>query len=203
MPARAKLTSMTVPLRKPWTQAEFFAWAETQATRYEFDGTRPVAMTGGKSGHSLVTVNVLSALKNRLRGKPCTQRGPDAGVETINKAVRYPDALVTCSKVDNDAPLIPGVVVIFEVTSPGSGRIDRLVKVHEYTAIQSLRRYVILDSTSADLVTVLERDTGDAPWITKVLTGNDILRMPEIGIEIPIAEFYDEMGFDTDTTNAD
>jgi hypothetical protein len=29
------------------------------------------------------------------------------------------------------------------------------------------------------------------PWIATALTDGDTLRMPEIGIEIPIAEFYE------------
>lgn len=58
----------------------------------------------------------------RLRGSPCEPLGPDAGVETINHAVRYPDALVTCSPFDNNERTMPGMVVIFEVLSPPSGR---------------------------------------------------------------------------------
>jgi Uma2 family endonuclease len=200
MPARAKLTPMTVPLRKPWTQAEFFTWAETQSIRYEFDGTRPVAMTGATSGHNRITRNLITALTNRLQTGPCEPLGSDAAVETINKAVRYPDALVTCSKLDNDGRLTPGVVVIFEVLSPSSGRIDRYTKVVEYAAVSSIRRYVIIESTSANL-TVLTRSTASDPWLTSVLTGNDILRISEIGIEIPVSEIYARMGFPDDTTN--
>ena len=32
---------------KPLTLDEFLAWERTQPVRYEFDGTQPVAMTGG------------------------------------------------------------------------------------------------------------------------------------------------------------
>jgi len=43
---------MNAPLRKPWTQEEFFAWVGHQDRRYEFDGFQPVAMTGGNANHS-------------------------------------------------------------------------------------------------------------------------------------------------------
>ena len=62
---------MTVPLRQPWTPERFFAWAEAQDARYEFDGSQPVAMTGGNAGHALITQNVQAALRSRLRGGPC------------------------------------------------------------------------------------------------------------------------------------
>jgi Uma2 family endonuclease len=115
-------------------------------------------------------------------------------VETVNKAVRYPDALVTCSKVDGETRLVPGVVVVFEVLSPTSGREDRIVKVREYAAVPSIRRYVILESSSMGLM-VMERSSPDQVWQTTVLTNDDILRMPEIGIEIPVAEIYDGISF--------
>ncbi len=38
---------MSLALRKRMTFAEFLALEERQSQRYEFDGTGPVAMTGG------------------------------------------------------------------------------------------------------------------------------------------------------------
>jgi Uma2 family endonuclease len=196
MPFRARVPSMNVALRKPWTQEQFFSWAETQDTRYEFDGFQPVAMTGGNVNHNRVMWGLHRALDRRLRrgSGPCEPLGPDAGVETVNKAVRYPDALVTCSKVDGDSRLVPGVVVIFEILSPTSGREDRIVKVREYAAVPSIRRYVILESTSAGL-TVLEHDRAEETWRASTLTNDDTLRMPEISIEIPVAEIYEGIEF--------
>jgi Uma2 family endonuclease len=194
VPARAKLTAMNVAIRKPWTQEQFFSWAEAQETRYEFDGFQPVAMTGGTVRHSGIGRNLQTALHTRLRGSRCSSLGPDAGVETVNNAVRYPYALISCSKLDGDARVVPGVVVVFEVLSPTSGRIDRIIKVREYAAVPSIRRYVILESTGVG-VTVMERSEPDEAWRTTVLTSDDILRMPEIGIEIPVTEFYDDIAF--------
>ena len=50
------------------TQAAFLAWEERQELRYEFDGIRPVAMTGGTFAHSVVQSNLMIALGNALRG---------------------------------------------------------------------------------------------------------------------------------------
>ncbi|HVY13607.1 MAG TPA: Uma2 family endonuclease [Rhodopila sp.] len=185
---------MNAPLRQPWTQEQFFAWASTQERRYEFDGFQPVAMTGGTNGASAIGVNLITALHGRLRNSGCRPLGPDAGIETVNTAIRYPDALVTCSRFDPQGQKVPGVVVVFEVVSPNSSRIDRIVKVREYAAVPSIRRYVILESSSVDL-TVMERETADQTWRTTVLTGEDILRMPEIGIEIPVSEIYEGLAF--------
>src|SRR5271165_5104521 len=50
----ANLAAMSAPLRRSWTQDEFFAWAGSQEGRYEFDGFQPVAMTGGTVNHALI-----------------------------------------------------------------------------------------------------------------------------------------------------
>jgi len=78
-------------------------------------------------------------------------------------AIRYPDALVTCSRFENEDRVISGVIVVFEVLSPTSGRIDRILKVREYAALPSIRRYVILESTGVG-VTVMERTEPDEAW---------------------------------------
>jgi hypothetical protein len=69
------------------------------------------------------------------------------------------------------------------------------VKVREYAAIASLRRYVIVESTGPGL-TVLERQALGDPWRAGVLIGaGEVLQIPEIGIEIPVTELYEAVEF--------
>jgi len=187
---------MNIALRKTWTQEQFFDWAEAQNERYEFDGVQPVAMTGGFNNSSAIGINLILALGNKLRGSGCRLLGPDAGVETINTAVRYPDALVTCTKFQAKDRKVPGVVAVFEVVggTADAKRRDRVIKVREYAAVPSIRRYVIIESSMIGL-TVLERTAPDQAWQATTLTNDDTLRMPDIGIEIPVSEFYEDITF--------
>ena len=174
------------------TREEFFDWAQAQDTRYEFDGFGPVAMTGGNINHSQITQNILFSLRARLRGSRCRPLGPDAGLATVGDAVRYPDALVTFDKVRGLALTVSGAVVVFEVVSPTSGRTDRIVKLREYRAVPTIRCYVILEHNSVGL-TVLTRQREDEDWTARALTSEDTLQLPEIGIEIPVAELYEDV----------
>ena len=194
MISRAKPFPMDNALRESWTQEEFFNWAQGQESRYEFDGFEPVAMTGGNAGHALGIRGLHRALDARLRQGPCQFLGTEAGVETINKAVRYPDALITWSKFNRADLAIPGVIVVFEVTSPSpsSIRADRIEKVAEYAAVPSILRYVIVETAKIEL-TVLERTHSDEPWRTTILSKEAILQIPELGIEIPVAEIYEDI----------
>jgi Uma2 family endonuclease len=185
---------MNVALQKPWGQEQFFAWAEGREGRYEFDGSQPVAMTGGTVNHGIIMRNLHRALDARLRGTRCQPLGPDVGLATEGGAIRYPDALVTRGKLNGTDRTVPDVVVAFEIVSPSSGRVDRIVKLREYAAVASMRRYVIVESVTSGLL-VLHRRGGDEPWIAVALTGEDLLELPEIDIQIPVAEFYEGVEF--------
>jgi Uma2 family endonuclease len=172
------------------TREEFLDWAAAQDQRYEFDDFQPVAMTGQTLDHCRIAGNIYFALCMRLYGAGFRAMGRDAGVATVEGAVRYPDALVTRPSGLESNRLVPDVVVVFEVLSEASGYTDRIEKLREYQAVPSIRRYVMLEDTGVGLV-VLSRIRGDDPWTATALIDGDILRMPEIKIEIPIAEFYE------------
>jgi hypothetical protein len=181
---------MTSTALQPMTREAFFAWADAQEGRYEFDGLQPVAMTGGDLGHSVVTGNILRQLGNRLAGKPCRPLGPDAAIATIGSTVRYPDAVVTCTKFNPRDRLVPDPVVVFEVVSPTSVRTDRVAKLREYQAVASIRRYVIVEP-SLVAVTVLWRAEAGQMFTADGLSDGDTLALPEIGIEVPVAALYE------------
>ena len=53
---------MSTALRQPTTLEEFLAWERRQELRYEFDGSRAFAMTGGTIEHSVIATNLVQAL---------------------------------------------------------------------------------------------------------------------------------------------
>ena len=176
------------------TREEFFQWAEAQEERYEFDGERPVAMPGGTNAHGLVVANIVAELGTRLRGKSCQVFPAEGGgVATVGQTVRYPDATVTCSPVQGRDRLIPSPVVVFEVVSEGNARTDRFHKMREYHAVPSIRRYVLVEQAVPVLVSYLRQD--DAPWTATSLSIGDTLALPEIGIEIPVADIFEGVSF--------
>ena len=185
---------MNVALRRPMTLDEFLAWERRQELRYEFDGTRPVAMTGGTVEHSEIATNLVEALRRRLQGRPCRAFRGDLKILVAGR-VRYPDAAVTCSPVPRGTDIVPEPVVVFEVLSASTAATDRIEKNEEYRLTPSIRRYVMLEQ-ARQAATVFAR-TGDG-WAGHVLTGDAVLAMPEIGVELPLAEAYAGIEFATD-----
>lgn len=170
------------------TLPEFLAWEERQELRYEFDGFQPVAMTDGTLRHDRITFGLRRALDCALHGTPCRPAGPNMKILTAAGTARYPDGLITCVPIAPRATVVENPVVVFEVVSEGTSRTDRILKLREYQAVPSIRRYVILEQ-DAVAATVLERRGTD--WIVQALTETDRLAMPEAGIEMPLAEIYE------------
>ena len=179
---------MNLALRKPMTLAEFLEWEERQPLRYEFDGVGPVAMTGGTYGHSAIQRNLAIAVGGRLRGKPCQLHGSDLKFQVAEGHVRYPDGMVVCSPVDRTATVVYEPVVVFEVLSPSTTHNDRIVKAREYQATPSVQRYVMLEQDSVNAVVYAR--SGEA-WTHEILVADSILTLPEIAVELPLAELYE------------
>ena len=178
---------MNVAVRRSMTLSQFLAWEERQELRYEFDGFQPVAMTGGTDAHDAVQMNLHAALVNRLRGRPCRARGSDLKILVAGR-IRYPDAFVVCTPVPPTATVVTEPVVVFEVLSESTANTDIIEKNAEYRATPSIQRYVILQQTHAAAI-VFARKGDD--WVAEIVAGNEaVLRMPAIGVEIPLAELY-------------
>lgn len=183
---------MNLTLRKPMTMPEFLEWESRQDFRYEFDGFQPVAMTGGTRAHATIQRNLAVSLSGRLRGKPCNFLGSDLKIEAAGR-IRYPDGLVVCSPGPNTSTVVTDPIAVFEILSESTSSTDRIEKHAEYRATPSIQRYVILEQDRI-AATVFARAGGD--WVGHFFLDGAILAMPEIGIDVPLAEFYDGLVFD-------
>ena len=170
---------------KPMTMDEFLAWEECQEERFEFDGFRPVAMTGGTFAHEMIGATLRRELGNRLPDR-CVVLGPTMKIEVAGR-IRYPDAFVLCSAAERKTTVIHEPVVVFEVLSESTSKTDHLDKFNEYEATPSIQRYVILEQDSIAAM-VFTHDGSRS--VVETITAGGILRLPEIGVELPIDLLY-------------
>ena len=189
---------MGVALKEPMTLEAFLDWENRQGLKYEFDGFQPVAMVGVTTAHAAIQRNLLGLLFSRLRGHRCQAFGSDLKIQVAGR-IRYPDGFIVCSPVAPNATVIDDPVVVFEILSPGTSYTDRIEKNREYRATLSIQRYVILEQ-SRPAASVYAR-VGDE-WVADFVVGEAELALPEIGSNLPLAEFYEGVPFapDTDTT---
>ncbi len=179
-------------LPKPMTIDEFVAWEERQELRYEYDGLLARAMSGGTGAHAAIQANLLGLLFGRLRGSPCRAVGSELKVRT-DTSVRYPDALITCSRLDPQSTFAPDPVVIFEIISRSSARDDLGAKNAEYQTLPSLKRYVVLHQSLA-AAEVFHRDA-EGEWNYEFVSAEGALDMSEVGVTVPLSEIYEDIEF--------
>lgn len=179
---------MNIALHKPMTVAEFLAWEERQELRWEFNGYEPVAMNGGTAAHSMIQLNLLTALKARLRGTPCQPHGSSLKIEVAGR-IRYPDAFVVCTPVPPRSKVVTDPVVVLEILSPSTQRVDLTEKNAEYRATPSIQRYVVLQQDCAAAISFIRKGE---EWVSELRYDTDaVLDLPEIGTEVPLAEIYE------------
>ncbi len=172
----------------------FLDWERGQELSYEFDGFGAVAMNGGTLAHSVIAASIVTALGAQLRGTPC--RVFQSGVKLLVAGrIRYPDAVVTCTTPDLTSDIVPAPVVVFEVLSPSTAGTDRIAKNEEYRATPSILHYIMLEQNTP-AATIFSRIDGD--WIGHVYTGAAVLKLPQIGVELPLAALYEGLDFTPD-----
>ncbi len=166
---------------------DFLAWIQGQRERYEFVGGRLVMMAGGSEDHNDIQVNLLAALKRRLRGGPCKPNGSDLLVRIDERTGRFPDASVTCGREGRSYVTAP--VAVFEILSPASELADRTEKRRDYQRLASLRHYVLI---AQDAPRIEAYSRGRRSWRFEELEGLDaVLSLEAFGIELPLAEIYE------------
>jgi Uma2 family endonuclease len=134
----------------------------------------------------------LAGLHARLRGKPCRAIGSELKI-AAGASFRYPDALVVCTPAIASRTLVADPVIVFEILSASTAHIDRITKNLEYRATPSIQRYVMLEQS--EIGAFVFTRAGDV-WISSVHGPHSMLPLTEAGIEIPIDELYEGLGFE-------
>lgn len=176
------------------TVAEFLVWQASQAQRYELVDGEPVAMTGARVRHDRVTGNAFSEIRQQMRsaGSPCDAFTADIGICTPAGNVRRPNLSVLCPPVDEEATTSESPRLVLEVLSESTERVDRLIKLDEYRAIDGLDYIVIVDPTRVE-VGVWSRNTARVWRGTTFRELQSVIEMPALGIAISLAALYERI----------
>jgi Uma2 family endonuclease len=201
VPRHATLPAMNVQRRPTMTLEQFLDWEERQEARYEFNGFESVLMAGGTEEQAEIQTNILAALRARLRGHKCRVLGSDLKIKVMGR-IRYPDAFVVCSPRERGRTVVTDPVIVFEIISESTQHTDLVEKNDEYRETPSIQRYIILEQTHIGGIAFARSE--DGRWVSSPLNGPEaVVDLPEIGISLPLGEFYSGMSLaavDTDSS---
>jgi Uma2 family endonuclease len=175
---------------------DYLAGELVSPVKHEYVGGVVYAMAGARNAHNLIATNTAGALYARLRGKPCRPFNSDTKIRIrLPTQVRfyYPDVSVICRPNPQTDSFQDEPVVIVEVLSRRTRRIDEGEKKDAYLNIPSLGVYVMVEQDTAAVVAFRRTEGG---FVREVREGLDaILPLGEIGIDLPLAEIYETVEF--------
>jgi len=189
----------SAPVQKSYLTAEEYLALERQAeTKSEYIDGEMVAMTGGTSWHSLVTLNVGGELRQQLKQRPCLVYSGDLRVRIPGTGdYVYPDITVVCGEPlfeDGQRDILLNPTLIVEVLSPSTESYDRGRKFELYQTIGSLKEYVLVAQDRSRVEHYLRQD--GHVWLYTDVNGIDSsVSFASIGCQVPLAEVYDKVTF--------
>jgi Uma2 family endonuclease len=153
-------------------------------------------MAGARNAHNSIATNTLGALHGRLRGWHCRPFNSDTKIRIGYPApfrFYYPDASVVCRLNPPTDSFQDEPAALFEVLSRSTRRIDEGEKKDAYLAIPTLRVYALIEQNLAAVVVYRRTELG---FVREVYQGLDaVIPLPEIEIELPLAEIYEAVEF--------
>ena len=149
------------------TPEQYLARERLAETRSEFHDGELVPLDGASPRHVLIVTSLITAFSKQLRENMCKVYSTALKVgDPSHRRYYYPDLAIVCGPEEfeegSDDVLVNPVVLV-EVLSPSTERIDRDLKVQRYPLIDSLREYVLV-STQRRRIEVYRRGD-EGTWL--------------------------------------
>jgi Uma2 family endonuclease len=170
------------------TADEFIAWAVDREFRGELVGGEVVAMAPERHAHARAKGAAFRALGDAAAraGCPCEVLVDGMAVRVDEETIYQPDVVLRCGPpLEDDALEVPDPLLLVEVVSPSTSRLDTGGKLDGYFRIATVRHYLIL-STRTRTVILHTRDTTEGPIATRILRDGALaLDPPGILLDVP------------------
>ena len=173
------------PAHKPISVAAYLQGELLAETKHEFIDGDVYEMAGASENHNLLSVNMASELKNRLKGTPCRIFVADMKVK-VEQDFFYPDVMVVCRE-DNDSEYYKNApLIIVEVLSKSTRRFDQTDKRLRCQKIPSLEEYVLIEQDKGEIQVFRKKDQ----WQSFYYYLGDDITFASLGVTVPVEDIY-------------
>jgi len=173
---------------------EYLEMENASLEKHEYYEGEVFAMSGAKVKHVKITDNILTILKQKLKGKSCQPFGSDLRIHVeANTLFTYPDISIICGDIltlNNDDYNVLNPAVLIEVLSPSTKNYDRGEKFKLYRDIPTLKEYVLVDSESIHVE--IFRLNSNRHWeLEEYNKDADSILIQAIDTSLSLAEIYE------------
>jgi len=173
------------------TVDEFLVWAVRQKKgKYELVDGVVIMQQAQKWAHSKVKLEVAFVLREAIRkaGVACYVASDGPTVRISRHKAFVPDALVApLPEPEFDDLEIDNPIIVVEVLSPSTARMDATIKLRGYFKVPSVRHYLIIDPEEQ---TVTHHKRGRAVAVSTRILRKGLLALKPPGIEIHLGELF-------------
>jgi Uma2 family endonuclease len=174
------------------TPDEYLAMERSSLEKHEYCDGEVFAMAGASKEHNLIVGNVVTALNNALRRRPCEVYPSDMRVKIPATGLyTYPDASVACHRPafeDDTADTLLNPQVIVEVLSDSTEDYDRGTKFKNYRTIPSFVDYVLV--SQAEVLVEHHVRQPDGSWLMREHRAGGRVELVSIGCGIDVDDLY-------------
>lgn len=190
---------MSLPAPQPFFDAQaYLAWEAEQSTKHEYHDGEVFAMAGASDAHVTVAGNVYMALRNHLRGSPCSVFISDMKLRVEeDNAFFYPAVFVTCAESDRGQSHSKSApVLVVEVLSPATSAYDRGAKFAAYRKLPTLREYALIDPERLSL-DLFRREGDSKRWVLHPIEAGGHVEWASVGLQVPLEALYEDVPITT------
>ena len=182
---------MNVALPRSLNVDEFLAWTQRQERgKYELVDGVVIMQQSQQWGHSKVKaavyVALLQAIDRSGTGHYVAIDGPT--VRISKRKAFVPDVLVAPLPEPALTSLeIPNPVIVVEVISPSTARVDATIKLRGYFEVASVQHYLILDPEDG---TVTHHKRGQGSALETRIASEGAITLDPPGLEIHLSSLF-------------
>jgi Uma2 family endonuclease len=176
---------------------DYLASENDGAWRHEFVNGAVYAMAGVSDRHNLIRGN-LAALLLTHAPETCQVFSAEMKLRiksNLDERYYYPDIFVACDPDDRERYTRDSAVLIVEVLSPTTERIDRTEKFEAYKRIPSLLEYALISQDVMELE-LFRRRTG---WQREFYQRDNTFALDSVGATFSVSQLYRGMAFEDPT----
>jgi Uma2 family endonuclease len=183
---------------KIYTVEDYFELEKKSLARHEFVNGQIFEMPGESKIANDTALNVVELIR-----KPLKQLGYRTNAHHVKtmvkdrKIYRYPDVVVAPLSDNSDTYYIKQAILLVEVASEDSSHTDREIKLQEYTGIDSVKYYAIIDQTKM-FIEVYTHNRGDGTrwYYDRLSTPEKCIDLPLFNLKLSLKDIYEGIAFD-------
>jgi Uma2 family endonuclease len=198
------LSSNTDVCRKPMiadrtsnyiSPEEYLKLEELSPLKHEYIDGEIHAMAGANDAHVTIGVNLVSLLRNHLRGSGCRVYMSDMKARIESKNIYYyTDVMVTCDERDKAFQSFKKYpCLIVEVLSKGTEGFDRGDKFADYQELETLQEYVLI-SQKRQRIECFRRNA-EGLWVLYSYTQGSEIHLASVDFRTSVESIYEDVIF--------